>query len=118
MGGTVFLVSHDLQAIASVCSRGIMLSKGLVIIDGSPKPVIDSYQNDMYSDEDELKSNIAPLFVDENASNVQSIDKSVALTRVVLCNENGEEREAFLSGETISIILNYKMFEYSSQTQS
>jgi len=43
-GATVVLVTHDLEAIESLCSRAIWLSEGRVVADGPPAEVISRYR--------------------------------------------------------------------------
>jgi ABC-2 type transport system ATP-binding protein len=43
-GATVVLVSHDLEAIDSLCSRTIWLSEGGIVADGSSAEVISRYR--------------------------------------------------------------------------
>lgn len=42
-GTTLLIVSHDKQAIQSVCSRAILLNAGKVAIEGDPESVMDYY---------------------------------------------------------------------------
>jgi lipopolysaccharide transport system ATP-binding protein len=44
-GRTVLFVSHNMPAIAALCSRAIMLSAGSVLMDGSTHEVIGRYLN-------------------------------------------------------------------------
>ena len=41
---TIVFVSHDLNAIASICSRVIYLDKGKIVKSGKAKTVIDFYK--------------------------------------------------------------------------
>ncbi len=43
-GKTILFVSHDLGSIAKYCDRVILLNKGDLLADGSPKEVIDLYK--------------------------------------------------------------------------
>ena len=43
-GATVVLVSHDLDAVQSLCARSIWLSEGRIVADGPTAEVIASYQ--------------------------------------------------------------------------
>lgn len=45
---TVVFVSHDAAAVRSLCSRAIMLEKGQLVMDGSPKEVTEKYLEDVY----------------------------------------------------------------------
>lgn len=48
-GTTLLLVSHDKQAIQSICTRAILLHQGRVALEGSPDEVMD-YYNAMLAD--------------------------------------------------------------------
>jgi teichoic acid transport system ATP-binding protein len=41
--GTVFLVSHSMKSIRDTCDRVIWIEKGVLMMDGDPKDVIDAY---------------------------------------------------------------------------
>jgi ABC-2 type transport system ATP-binding protein/lipopolysaccharide transport system ATP-binding protein len=45
-GRTVVFVSHDMDAIAKLCSRVVWLERGQVRLDGAPGPTIDAYLAD------------------------------------------------------------------------
>lgn len=42
-GTTLLIVSHDRSAIQAMCSRAILLEKGVVIKDGDPEEIMDFY---------------------------------------------------------------------------
>ena len=42
-GTTLLIVSHDKQAIQSVCDRAVLLSAGEVLMEGTPEAVMDYY---------------------------------------------------------------------------
>ena len=46
--GTVLFVSHDTSAVVNLCNKGILLSKGEIIEEGSPKIVIEHYLESLY----------------------------------------------------------------------
>ncbi|MFT4240940.1 MAG: ABC transporter ATP-binding protein [Acidovorax sp.] len=48
-GTTLLLVSHDKQAIQSICDRAILLSAGELLMEGEPEAVMD-YYNAMLAD--------------------------------------------------------------------
>lgn len=43
-GATIVFVSHDLAAIYRLCDRALLLDRGWVVMDGSPREVVDVYQ--------------------------------------------------------------------------
>jgi lipopolysaccharide transport system ATP-binding protein len=44
-GGSIIFVSHDLNAVKMLCDQAVLLSKGLVLSQGSPEAVINSYNH-------------------------------------------------------------------------
>src|SRR5579864_1499157 len=44
-GRTIVFVSHDLAAVHRLCGRAILLVRGQVQMDGTPRAVIDQYQH-------------------------------------------------------------------------
>ena len=48
-GTTLLLVSHDKQAIQSICNRALLLGSGRVLMEGAPEAVMD-YYNAMLAD--------------------------------------------------------------------
>src|SRR3990172_750043 len=44
-GVAVIFVSHNLQAVASLCHRAVVLSRGSKVFDGSPGEAIDAYMS-------------------------------------------------------------------------
>jgi lipopolysaccharide transport system ATP-binding protein len=46
-GVTILFVSHDSSSIFKLCDRAILLEKGQMILDDSPKPVLDRYEANM-----------------------------------------------------------------------
>jgi len=50
--GTILLVSHDLAAVANVCSRAIFIDQGSIKADSSPADVIHEYVASTYASSD------------------------------------------------------------------
>lgn len=49
MGRTVLFVSHDINAVMSLCSRGVYLEKGKVVFDGPIDQCVDEYMRHIRS---------------------------------------------------------------------
>jgi ABC-type polysaccharide/polyol phosphate transport system ATPase subunit len=47
-GKTIVLVSHDLGAIERICDRAILLSRGELVMTGSPRAVVEEYSRTAY----------------------------------------------------------------------
>jgi teichoic acid transport system ATP-binding protein len=54
--GTVFLVSHSLSTVKSMCSRVLWLERGVLRMDGSPEEVVGRYQEHQKAIADARKS--------------------------------------------------------------
>lgn len=80
-GTTIVFVSHNLQAVASLCDRAILLSKGVVNFEGIPENVIGHYLNNFVKISDE----------EEN--------KSISLKKGHLFDEQSKSKTTFKSGE-------------------
>ncbi len=52
-GGTLLLVSHDLNTIQSLCNRALWIDDGLVAAEGSPTEVVMAYKQHMAELEEE-----------------------------------------------------------------
>jgi ABC-type polysaccharide/polyol phosphate transport system ATPase subunit len=50
-GRTLILISHDLAAIQRLCDRALLLQHGRVVLTGSPRSVIDHYQQMAFAGE-------------------------------------------------------------------
>jgi lipopolysaccharide transport system ATP-binding protein len=48
-GKSILLVSHDMNQIASICDRAILLERGRVVEDGSPQKVCNIYHELLFS---------------------------------------------------------------------
>jgi len=68
--GTAFvLVSHTFQAILNVCTAGIYLSKGTMLLAGSAKDVMDRYEADLVLlDRQEQQEGDRPAIISAHAS--------------------------------------------------
>lgn len=69
---TVLFVSHDVNAVKELCSRALLLDHGKLIMDGSPKDVIDRYSSE------------------EQGFSVRSTVTSVALSPAAFAEEANE----------------------------
>ncbi|MEO6057792.1 MAG: ABC transporter ATP-binding protein, partial [Gemmatimonadales bacterium] len=46
-GGTLLLVSHELDQIEELCTRGVWLRDGQVVLDGAIAPVLEAYRAEL-----------------------------------------------------------------------
>lgn len=52
--GTVLFVSHDTNAVLSLCNRAVMLGDGAIVRQGEPKEVVEHYMADVYRERQEV----------------------------------------------------------------
>ena len=85
-GVTIVFVSHNLQAVTSLCDKAILISKGHAISDGSPEDVIGGYLNAI-------------------TKNLQDHNKDIFITfrRGGIFDSTGVAKNAFASGEEAKI---------------
>lgn len=91
-GRTVLFVSHNSDAVRSLCQRGLWLSDGNVQMTGQAADVVDAYLNSI--------SQQHP-FTCANGDYGLSIDK------VVLKNDNARESGVFAPGEDLAVEISY-----------
>ncbi len=97
-GRTVLLVSHSLPSIENLCSRAILIDKGIVIKDATSSEVIKEYV-----DGQEFISKSIPIS--------DRIDRSgsgrLRFKNVWLEDENSERTDVFISGRNLTFVLQY-----------
>nr|WP_314897220.1 ABC transporter ATP-binding protein [uncultured Flavobacterium sp.] len=93
-GRTVLFVSHNMAAVRSLCTRGIVLEYGEVVSEGNIDEVLNFY----------LKSNH-----NRNSWTGEDGDESIKLLKVEIFNEN--EDEIFKNTDPIQILMEFKLGE-------
>lgn len=101
-GTTLLLVSHDKQAIQSICDRAILLNKGRVEMEGEPEAVMD-YYNALLAD----KQNQSIKQVEHNGK-TQTVSGSgeVAISAVNLLDDQGAITEFAAVGQQVTLQVN------------
>ncbi|MEA5448429.1 ABC transporter ATP-binding protein [Leptolyngbya sp. CCNP1308] len=109
LGNTLLFVSHDASAIYKLCTRGILLENGHLILDNRPSQVLDLYEAKMWQaldqDPESLDVNViygtdqptgnlkATDVIDEIIEDVEEIRlhrSDVTIESVQLLNANGQ----------------------------
>jgi len=91
-GRTVLFVSHNMEAIRTLCQRGIWLMDGRVHKDGTVDEIVEDYFN---STSNEL------------SFSCENLDYGLSIQKVTLKNDHGEESSQFRPGEDLIIEVNY-----------
>lgn len=90
-GRTVIFVSHDLNAVSSLCSKCIVLQKGSVMFDGSTRAGIDLY----------LSNNLhkSQYIATQNQS------KGIGISKVLIVDNSNAPKNTFLLHENVNVAI-------------
>jgi lipopolysaccharide transport system ATP-binding protein len=103
-GRTILFVSHNMQAIRSICDRAILLTSGQVSCEGNTTEVLSAYSDALRS----VKVNETSL-VDDTSRRRGSGHLRIA--SVSIEDPEGKARFHFEMGETIQVGVSYKIFK-------
>lgn len=113
-GGTLFLVSHDLGTIQSICKRAIWLEHGQMQADGHPTEVVMEYISHLAQQEEaKAKKDVASQEPggEEGATTMKARrwgTGKLRITQVDFCGEDGQPRTNFYNGDQLTIRLHYE----------
>lgn len=97
-GTTLLLVSHDKQAIQSICNRAILLNNGTVAMEGDPDAVMDYYNALLAAHQDQqIVAN------PKSKGALLSGTGEVEFTRHQLCDEDGTPLEIIDVGQSLHL---------------
>lgn len=99
-GTTLLLVSHDKQAIQSVCDRAILLDGGRLAREGKPEEIMD-YYNAMIAERE--NSTLRLNQRDDGKLQVTSGTGEATVAEIVLLNEAGEAVEVVDVGQQVTL---------------
>lgn len=105
VGTTLLIVSHDKEAIQSICDRAILLDAGRVAREGNPEEVMDFY-NALLADRNNLV--IRQEVVATGAVQTISGTGEATITSVTLRNESGAPVEVLDVGARASLQIRVK----------
>jgi lipopolysaccharide transport system ATP-binding protein len=91
-GRTVLFVSHNMEAVRSLCQRGIWLKDGQLHQDGKADEVIEAYFESISND---------------LSFSCKNPDYGLVIEKVVLKNDRGEASSQFHPGEDLIVEISY-----------
>jgi len=97
-GRTVFLVTHNMEAITGLCTRAIWIDNGHLRADGDPHAIVREYLAT-------TRSEIGTTSLADR--NDRTGPGPIRFTRIELRNAAGEPTNAVNSGETVEFVLSY-----------
>lgn len=105
-GTTLLIVSHDKQAIISICDRAILLSTGQLAMQGEPEAVMD-YYNALLADH----QNQQVLQVVRDDGKVQTVSGTGEATvqDIFLLDDAGQRLEVVDVGQTVTLRVDVKV---------
>lgn len=117
MGKTILFVSHDLSSIAKYCDRVVLLNKGRVLGEGSPKEMIDAYKQVLVGQyeipdeedsllEDEKIMELAAKNADAAGINPDALEygtKAAEISNYYVTDAKGRKTTAIIKGEPFTI---------------
>jgi len=104
-GTTLLIVSHDKNAIMSICSRAILLNQGKVAIEGSPELVMD-YYNALLADHQNQQ--VEQLVREDGRVQTISGSAEASVLRVSLCDQSGKALEVVNVGQQVVLRIQFK----------
>jgi lipopolysaccharide transport system ATP-binding protein len=99
-GTTLLLVSHDKQAIQSVCDRAILLDGGRLSREGPPEEIMD-YYNALIAERE--NATVRQSVLDDGKVQTVSGTGEARVAEIVLLNEDGEAVEVVDVGQRVTL---------------
>lgn len=100
---TILFVSHNLEAVQSICTRAILLKKGQIDYMDQAEPCIKKYIND----QSQVK---AHNIIDPNERHF-GLGKFAKFTNVAISNHDNQNLENFTIGQSVIVNLNFSLSE-------
>jgi lipopolysaccharide transport system ATP-binding protein len=97
-GRTVLFVSHNMAAVQKLCTRGVLLRKGRMVMDGKTDDVVKEYLS-------YLSSGSETAFTDNPE---RSGSGAMRLTGGRILDENGQPARSLVAGRPATIELDYE----------
>jgi lipopolysaccharide transport system ATP-binding protein len=106
LGTTLLIVSHDKQAIQSICDRAILLSAGHLAMQGKPEAVMD-YYNAMLADS--TARSIQMRNTTHGHTELVSGSGEAQIYLLDIINKHGEKIETVFVGEPVRLSASMKI---------
>ena len=99
-GTTLLIVSHDKQAIQSICDRALLLKAGCVVMEGAPEAVMDYYNAMLSEHQDQTLSQSTPA-----GGQVKTVSGTgeASIEDIVLCDLAGQSLNIVFVGQRVRV---------------
>lgn len=99
-GTTLLIVSHDKQAIQSICDRAILLNGGALAMEGEPEAVMDYYNAMLANHQNQT---VQLLLTPNGKTQTISGTGEARVSNIVLTDEDGKAIEVVDVGQTVRL---------------
>jgi homopolymeric O-antigen transport system ATP-binding protein len=96
-GRTVLFVSHNMAAVSSLCTRGLLIDQGRLVWSGSPQSTIERYLASSPADSSQ------PLSERKDRRG----EGKVRLTRITVMNDRHQEVDTVTAGQDVTFAIDY-----------
>lgn len=108
-GTTLLIVSHDKQAIQSICDRAIMLNAGLLALEGKPEEVLDYYNALLTQDKD---STVRQSVNSDGKIQTLSGSGEAKVDEITLLDSTGRSIELIEVGQIVTLRIRVKTYSH------
>lgn len=105
-GTTLLIVSHDKQAIISICDRAILLRAGQLAMQGEPEAVMD-YYNALLADHQNQQ--VQQVVRDDGKVQTVSGTGEASVQDICLLDDTGQRLEVVDVGQTVTLRVDVKV---------
>lgn len=110
-GRTVLFVSHNMSAVNSLCTKGILLQHGKVIKTGTATEITDFYQKNAIGLNTSKSWEISSIYENVNPLSIRLIDKNhQKLEKVMVTDEFGVEITYLVKNDNYKPVPNVRFF--------
>lgn len=113
-GTTLLLVSHDHQAVRSVCNRAILLEKGRLLKEGNPNEIVDFY-NALIAEKEGDDSTIRLETLGDGTVRTISGTGEATVISIQLLDTKGRSLEIVGVGDTVTLYIKVKVNAFISR---
>jgi lipopolysaccharide transport system ATP-binding protein len=109
-GGSIIFVSHDTNAVKTLCDTVMLLDNGRILDYGEPKEVVDFYQNLMLKKmhQGDIPVQVNKIEKQKNVNNSSISTGEVELVSFKILDEKGEEISYIESEKDIKVVYEIK----------
>ncbi|MBD2082341.1 ABC transporter ATP-binding protein [Leptolyngbya sp. FACHB-17] len=115
-GVTLLFVSHDSGAVCKLCDRAILIEHGKVVLDATPRQVVDLYEAKLLKRKDQTPNSIAITMPDSQGKSDQTAVMSSGSVKpqfVQLLDEHDRVIHTVLSDAEIKLAIALEFLEFA-----